>query len=127
MEYEQLLADTPNGSAVHREASRALLRYAVHSLNSGDNIQATAQLDRSLALEPCNLKTIYMLQIAALRGGDHNRLYQLVDYTYLLCDHLRFPTKKVILATTQQHALYAAMLDHDIDGAWYRMNKMRRP
>ena len=126
-EYEQILETTVAGSAVHREAARALLRYAVHSLNSGDNIQATAQLEHSLAIEPCNLKTIYMLQIAALRNSQHDRLFDLVDYTYELCDHLRFPTKKVILATTQQHALYAAMQDGDIDAAWFRMNKMRRP
>lgn len=125
--YREVISHAPIGSALRREASRALLRFAVHSMNSGDNTQAVEQLEELLALEPCNLKAIYMLQIAYLRCGKTRELYDLVDHLYETCSYLQFPTKRILLATVQQHATYAAMLDDDIDETWARWTKMRRP
>lgn len=127
VEYRSVIRQAPKDSALRREAGRALLRFGVHSLNSGDNRQAIEQLEEMLTIEPCNLKAIYMLQIAYLRSGNNHELYQLVDHVYRVCEHLGFPTKKIILATAQQHAAFAAMLDHDIDETWRRWIKLRRP
>jgi|GEM_PF-2107123 len=125
----QLYRESSRGedATVRREATRALLRYSVQAINSGNNLAAIELLHEVLRLEPCSLKALYMLQIASLRSDDDSGLREAVQRMYAICEHLRFPTKRVLLATSQQHSMYAAMLNEEVHAAWQHSAKMKRP
>ena len=124
----QMYRESSGGDAtVRREATRALLRYSVQAINSGNTLEAIELLREILRLEPSSLKALYMLQIASLRSDDDDGMREAVQRMYAICEHLRFPTKRVLLATSQQHSMYAAMLNGEVQAAWEHSAKMKRP
>jgi tetratricopeptide (TPR) repeat protein len=124
---EQLLSSRQASAAVRREASRGLLRSAVHALNAGNDDLANRNLQFVLAAEPCNLKANYMLQLAALRSGQFERIRDLVEHLAHVYDYFCFPNKKAVLAAGQQNLFYAAYLEGELEVARSHNIRMKRP
>jgi tetratricopeptide (TPR) repeat protein len=108
--YGRVLANAPADSACAREASRALLRCAIHDLNSGQVERAIDALSAVLDREPCNLKANFTLQLAFLRSGRGDELTRLVDEMRAVYAWFQTPGKKPVLSFAH-HNLFVAALD----------------
>jgi len=134
--FEQLLVESPPGSAVRREAIRALLRAAIHALNTGRNEQAIAQLEAVVEADPCNIKANYALQLACLRTGRRADLERLVSELTAVYRWFQMPTKTIVLANSHENLLLATSPEYaaltavdptDAETVVRALHKARRP
>jgi len=134
--YQQFVAESPRGSAIRREAIRALMRAAIHALNAGRNEQATALLEMVAAADPCNIKANYALQLACLRTGRRAELERLVAEMVAIYRWFQMPTKGIVLAnsyenllltTSREYSALATSPDHDVEAVLRYVRKARRP
>ncbi len=65
--YERLISETAEETPMRREALRAILRMGINDLNSGSAAHALDTVQYVLEREPCNLKALYVVQLAGLR------------------------------------------------------------
>lgn len=125
--YQAVIASTPKDSAVRREALRAVLRAGLHALNGQKNEQARALLEQVLAEEPCNLKANYALQLACLRTGHRAELERMVSRLVAVYGAFQMPTKAIVMASSYENAMIAALRDHDIVAVNTYLGKSRKP
>ena len=126
-EYQDLVARSPKTSAVHREALRAILREGTMALNAGRSDNAITWLEQVLREDPCNLKANYALQLAYLRNGrrvDLERLVRRIEATYA---HFQMPTKSIVLASSHENEMFAALREHDLDATFRFSIKAKNP
>lgn len=126
-EYLRLLDDCPKGTAVHREALRAVLRFGTHALNGGRFDRAREWLERVIEDEPCNLKANYALQLAYLRSGrrvDVERMVRRIELEYA---YFQMPNKGIVLALSHENELFAALREGDMDATYRDFNKTKNP
>ena len=125
--YEALVVGTPKGSAVHREALRAILRAGSLALNAGRCDNAIEWLEEVLREEPCNLKANYALQLAYLRTGRRADLESLVRRIEATYAHFRMPTKAIVLASSHENEMFAALRQGDMDATFRFAVKAKNP
>ncbi|QEH34223.1 hypothetical protein OJF2_27580 [Aquisphaera giovannonii] len=125
--YQDVLAREPSGTAVHREALRAVLRAGLHALNGQRNDLACRWLEQVLRSEPCNLKANYALQIAYLRAWRRGDLDRMVRRIVAIYGYFQMPTKEIVLAASHENALFAAYREHDLAAAQAHALKVRKP
>ena len=116
--YQQLIKETPPGTAVRRESVRAVLRAGLHALNGQRHVLACTWLEQVLHEEPCNLKANYALQLAYLRTGrrqDVERMVRRIAATY---EFFQMPTKAIVLSSSYENAMFAAFREHDLEAAY---------
>jgi hypothetical protein len=122
-----LLATEPAGSAIGREAGRAVLRAGINALNSGRIQSAIALLETTIAHEPCDLKANLGLQLAYLRAGrwrDVGRMVRRIEAVYA---RFQFPTKAVVLSFSHENARLAAFEAGDLETALVEGYKAKHP
>jgi hypothetical protein len=122
-----LVVHMPPDSAVHREASRALLRAGIYALNGGRLDRATELLEAVLHDEPCSLKANYALQLAYLRSSRHRDLVRLVDRIVATYQYFQFPTKSVVMSSSNDNLFLDAVRNGDMGTALHRASKVRNP
>ena len=125
--YEALVAGSVKGSVVHREALRAILREGTLALNAGRFDDAIDRLEAVLRDEPCNLKANYALQLAYLRTdrrADLERLVRRIEATYV---HFQMPTKAIVLASSHENEMFAALRIGDMDATFRHAVKAKNP
>ena len=125
--YRKVAATYADHVAVRREATRAVLRSAVHALNGGRFAEAEREFRETLHIDPCHLKARYGLQLTLLRRGDYEGVLQEAAIFDDLCRTFRFPSRKMIASAAQQHAYLAAYRSGDMTAAWRRWLQMRFP
>jgi tetratricopeptide (TPR) repeat protein len=108
--YRSVILDNPSGTPSRREACRALLRDAVHALNSGRIDAAKAQLQEVLAAEATNLKANYTLQLVYLRSGEHLELDNLVSRIHKVYSFFQTPVKDAALSAFYSNSMAAALM-----------------
>lgn len=84
-EYETIIADPQTPKPLLREARRALLRQAIHRVNSMQYEQAYVLLRALMLQEPYALKANYALQLTCLHTGrfrELDRLDKMLKATY---------------------------------------------
>jgi tetratricopeptide (TPR) repeat protein len=127
LEYEALVLESPNGSAVHREALRAILREGAMALNAGRSDNAINWLEQVLREDPCNLKANYALQLAYLRTGrrvDLERLVRQIEATYV---YFQIPTKTIVLASSHENEMFAALRERDMNATFRYAVRAKNP
>lgn len=125
--YRALFASEVRGSAVHREALRALLREGTCALNAGRTDGAIATLEEVLAEDPCNLKANYALQLAYLRADRPADLADLVRRLEATYAHFQMPTKAIVLASSHENEMMAALRGGDADATFGHSIGAKRP
>ncbi len=125
--YQEVIRSTPKDSAVHREALRAVLRAGLHALNGQKNEQARVLLEQVLGEEPCNLKANYALQLACLRTGRRSELECLVKRLVATYGAFQMPTKAIVMASSYENAMIAALREHDIAAVESYSAKSKKP
>lgn len=126
-EVQRLLAETPRGTAVHREALRAILRAGIHALNGQRNDLACTWLEQVLREEPCDLKANYALQLAYLRTGRRRELERLVKELVAVYAFFQMPTKAIVMASSYENAMFAALREHDLTATNQYALKAKKP
>ncbi len=126
-EYQSLVADCPADLAARREALRAILRAAIHSLNGQKADQAIEWFEQVIREEPCNLKANYALQLAYLRTRRRVDLERMVRRLVAVYGYFQMPTKAIVLASSYENAMLAAYRDHDMEAAAAFLNKAKKP
>jgi tetratricopeptide (TPR) repeat protein len=120
----QLMAESPDGSAVRREACRSLLRSAIDEVNAGRNNEAMNGFEAILAVDPCNLKAVYGMQLACLRAGHYQRAVALarrIDATYV---YFQFPSRQATQFLSHMLATAADYGMGDADAAVVEARKV---
>ena len=115
--YERLIGDTPDESPVQREAVRAILRMGIDDLNSGSTAPAIATLLYVLEREPCNLKALYVLQLAGLRASRFDLVRMGAGRMIEVYRRFDTLTKDPILAACNENLAAAAFLEGHLDEA----------
>jgi tetratricopeptide (TPR) repeat protein len=110
--YRSLMHEGVVGSPVRRESCRALLRSAIHDLNSGRTDTAERDLREVLIVEPTNLKANYTLQLACVRAGRREELAELVDRFARIYSAFQALSKDSALSFAHSNRM-AASLDAD--------------
>ncbi len=95
--YREIASTYGNSIAVRREATRGILRYAIRALNSGEIAKSLAGFEDVLTLEPCNIKSLYGLQVAyrwTAQDAASKAIHRRFANVYA---HLHFPNKEIVV------------------------------
>jgi tetratricopeptide (TPR) repeat protein len=112
------MAEDPSSPpVVHVEAVRALLRRGIRELNSGATAAAVETLESVLAVDPCNVKANYGLELAYLRTGRLASVAPLAARMRKVYRLVNTLSKVPVLAAVQENVAYAAYFGGDADGA----------
>ena len=113
--------------AIRRECLRALLRRAIHDLNSGQTDHAAELLERILMEAPASLKANYALQLAYLRTERCAELHELVERMHWIYACFQVPTVHPVLATGHENLCLAQYRQEDASGAYASWQRIRKP
>jgi tetratricopeptide (TPR) repeat protein len=116
--YEQLIKESRSGSAVRREAVRAVLRAGIHALNGQRHALACTWLEQVIEEEPCNVKANYALQLAYLRTGRRRDVERMVRRIVAIYQTFQMPTKSIVLSSSYENAMFSALREHDLAAAY---------
>jgi tetratricopeptide (TPR) repeat protein len=119
--YATLLVEEPEGSAIRREANRALLRDAGYAMNIGRPEDAIRRLESVLAEEPCSLKLAYL---RTGRRDDLTRMVRRIEATYA---QFPTPTKEIVLAQSHENEMFAAVKAGDMDATFRHSIGAKKP
>lgn len=125
--YQQVVSASPRFSAVRREACRGLLRLAVRELNSGSDMTAARDLGCVVAMEPCNIKAMFALQLAHMRDGNRQAFDDVAKQFQATYAFLRFPNKRIVLAAAEERAFHSSYQEGEVDEALDHYHKMKNP
>ncbi len=114
-------------TATRREACRSLLRASVHAMNSGRNEIAVSYCFEVLEKEPCNLKAIFIGELACLRTGQDDTLTDFGDRVRAIYTYFQTPGKKPILSFSNHNRFVAALHSGDLDEAVHYHRLTIRP
>jgi tetratricopeptide (TPR) repeat protein len=110
--YLALLGETAPNSPCQREACRAVLRDAIHALNSGSVGRAMEELHMVLQADPTSIKAIYVLQLACVRTGKRDELLELGGRLETVCLRFQHPLKDAV-RSAGHHNNFVSALDRD--------------
>jgi tetratricopeptide (TPR) repeat protein len=125
--YERLAFDPNVSPAVRREACRAMLRSAIDSLTAARADAALSLLEKVLAVEPCNLKANYALQLTCLRSGHYRRVSSLAQRMEAIYGYFQFPSKLAAISAGYQNSLVANAALGDTQAAVGDVRKVVNP
>jgi tetratricopeptide (TPR) repeat protein len=125
--YRTVLRDAPADDPCRREACRAVLRDAIHALNSGSIEPAIEQLREVLAVEPANIKAIYVLQLACVRSGRTNEMHRLVDQLEFVYGCFQHPLKDTVRCASYHNGFVSALEQDDLTAAIEARRKSQSP
>jgi tetratricopeptide (TPR) repeat protein len=125
-DYQELIASTPPGTAVRREAVRAVLRAGLHALNGQRYDLACGWLEQVIREEPCNLKANYALQLAYLRTWRRADLERMVRRIVATYECFQMPTKAIVISSSYENAMLAAYREHDLAAAYQYSLKAKK-
>ena len=103
--YAQLAAEGPGGTPLRREACRGLLRAAIDDLNAGRNNEAMRCFESILAVDPCNLKALYGMQLACLHTGRYQTAVALASRIDAVYGCFQFLDKQAVQFASHTIAL----------------------
>ena len=102
--YAQLRPRGRAGPAC-REACRGLLRAAIDDLNAGRNNEAMHCFESILAVDPCNLKALYGMQLACLHTGRYQTAVALASRIDAVYGCFQFLDKQAVQFASHTMAL----------------------
>jgi hypothetical protein len=112
---------------VRREATRGLLRRAIRELNSGQASLATETLETVVAVEPCNVKANYALELAYLRSGRLEAVAPVAARIMAVYGSFGTITKLPVIGAVEETVAYAAYLSGDMLAASNALKKLSDP
>jgi hypothetical protein len=115
--FEKLLAAAPAGSAVRREAARGLVRAGINELNSGAAGVALETFSRVLESEPCNLKALYAIQLAALRTARPDVVRTSAERMCAIYERFNTLTKAPAMAACHENMAFVEYQAGHVDAA----------
>ncbi len=125
--YRTVLRDAPAEDPCRREACRAVLRNAIHALNSGSVEPAIQQLREVLAVEPANIKAIYVLQLACIRSGKRDETDRLIDQLEFVYGRFQHPVKDTVRCASYHNGFVSALEQDDLRAAIEARRKSQSP
>jgi tetratricopeptide (TPR) repeat protein len=125
--YRALMRDAAPDSPCRREACRAILRDAIHALNSGAVEPAMAELHEVLQADPTNIKAIYALQLACVRSGKRDEVVNLAARLEVICARYQHPIKDTVRSASHHNNFVSALDQDDLTSAVEAYQKAQAP
>jgi tetratricopeptide (TPR) repeat protein len=125
--YRTLIRGSAPNSPCRREASLAILREAIHAINSGMVGPAMDDLREVLEADPTNFKAIYVMQLACLRCGKRDEVIGLGKQLDAICQRFQHPVMDAVRSAGQQNNFVSALDRDDLTSAIEAYQKAQSP
>lgn len=120
------LVESPN-PAIKRESLRGVLRYAIQDYNCARFELSSQRFMKVLEHHPCDVKTIYLMQLQGIRESRLDQVKRMRDRMYEATGYLNFGTRKVLRAAAQQHVATAVGLSDNANAIWMAQSEAKDP